>query len=164
MEQQQAEAAAGGQQRSALGKVPAFLKRRKAELEEEKRLAALPPEPTPPPGYRRIADGERLKMLETLRKRRTEVESQIRALPLRIETLGQRRREEDLDKHVAQLEKMLVMFNKPVVFVPADSEPISNIIGQPVGDSADSRELAGVGRGVEKVPNTRIRQPRVRAC
>jgi len=129
-------APAGGQRRPGFGKVPVFVKQRKAELAEEKRKAALPPEPTPPMGYRRIEEAERLMTLETLRQRRKEVEAQIRALPLRIETLGQRQREQDLSKRVAQVEKLLVMFNKPVVFVPEDAEPIRDVGGPLAGAGA----------------------------
>mmetsp|Transcript_16885 Transcript_16885/g.46528 ORF Transcript_16885/g.46528 Transcript_16885/m.46528 type:complete len:120 (-) Transcript_16885:72-431(-) len=85
----------------------------------------MPPEPKAPPGYRHVDEVERLATLETLRQRRAQVEVQIRGLPLRIETVGQRQRERDLHTRVDQLEKLLTMFQKPTVFVPADAEPIS---------------------------------------
>lgn len=93
-------------------------------MAEEQRNAALPSEPQPPPGYRRVAEDERLRTLETLQVRRREVEVEARALPLRIETMGQRRRERELNKRREQLEKLLSMFGQPVVFIPADAEPI----------------------------------------
>eukprot|EP00747_Dinoflagellata_sp_TGD_P024518 gnl/TRDRNA2_/TRDRNA2_130605_c0_seq1.p1 gnl/TRDRNA2_/TRDRNA2_130605_c0~~gnl/TRDRNA2_/TRDRNA2_130605_c0_seq1.p1 ORF type:complete len:311 (+),score=53.91 gnl/TRDRNA2_/TRDRNA2_130605_c0_seq1:51-983(+) len=106
------------------GNVPVYIRRRQAELAEAQRLANLTPEPEPPPGYRKVARHEQLCTVSTLKKRIAEVEKEQRALPLKIETVGQRRREKELTNRVADLGRLLEMFTKPIVFVPADSEPI----------------------------------------
>eukprot|EP00927_Polykrikos_kofoidii_P027042 TRINITY_DN23940_c0_g1_i1.p1 TRINITY_DN23940_c0_g1~~TRINITY_DN23940_c0_g1_i1.p1 ORF type:complete len:354 (+),score=73.69 TRINITY_DN23940_c0_g1_i1:263-1324(+) len=107
-----------------LGKVPLYLVRRKEEAAKAKRRAALPAEPVPPPGYRRVDEEERRSTVSSLKTQRDEVQQGLRKLPFKIETLGQKQRERDLDCRLAQLDRLLGMFEKPVVFVPADSDPI----------------------------------------
>lgn len=111
--------------------LPVYLRRRKRELSEERRRAAEPPEPEPPPGYRRVGAEEQQQAIETLSRRREAVVKSQDKLPFRIETIGQRQREKDLKERLQHLDKLISMFSKPVVFVPADSEPISDVVRPP---------------------------------
>ena len=106
------------------GQVPAYIKKRQAALAEERRLASLPPKPQAPAGYRLVDDEERRMTIEALKQRKVEVERALNALPFKIETPGQQRREKDLLNSLAHVEKLQKMFANPTVFVPEDAGPI----------------------------------------
>lgn len=110
----------GGARHQEYGQVPRYITKRRAEnaAREQERRAAMP-DPECPPGTVRMPEEERIAMLEALQKSAEQVKLQIHRLPLRIETIGQRRRKDALDDKAKEVEEAIAIFSKEKVFVAA---------------------------------------------
>jgi len=101
---------------------PMYLQRVKANVAAEERLIAdrlgfnrnLD---GAPPGCVLLPDCERLDTLARLKKKQEELELQHRRLPLKIETVGQKQRAEELEKELKTVEQGISSFSQPKVFI-----------------------------------------------
>jgi len=114
-------AAAGGVGKRDYGKVPTYLKERRAELEAaaEERRRNMPDEDCPP-GMTMLPEEERVSTLAILTKSLAECKKQLGQMPLLIETHGQRKRQEALDDKMRELEEAIKIFGRDKVFVRED--------------------------------------------
>ena len=103
------------------GEVPGYLRRRQAreEEEEEERLANEPDEDCPE-GMVVMAEEERIDTLEVLEESHAELMAALNALPIRIETLGQRTRKAELEDKLREIEDAIRVFSRSKVFVRAE--------------------------------------------
>ena len=107
---------------SNFGKVPNYLTVTKQALDDKKRQEAesKAPKVSVPEGHRMLPEQERIETIALLEKRKADVEVQIQKLPLRIETDGQKRRQSDLHKRIADIEQAIKFLNKPNVLIKLD--------------------------------------------
>ena len=106
------------QKHDSFGRIPTYLKRmeeekeRQAEVAAEKaRLADIPA------GCRELTEEERVVMLEEGQKKRRSILDELKHLPLRIETLGQRRRKIELEHELTSIESSLEKLTRKTVLI-----------------------------------------------
>lgn len=100
------------------GQVPQYLVQRQAEKhrqeEERRRLAG---DPDCPKGMVVMPEEERVRTLDKLHENLSDCLKQFERLPFVIETISMKRRKEELDRQISDLEKAIKIFSKPKVFV-----------------------------------------------
>mmetsp|Transcript_2149 Transcript_2149/g.3941 ORF Transcript_2149/g.3941 Transcript_2149/m.3941 type:complete len:311 (-) Transcript_2149:143-1075(-) len=100
------------------GKVPKYLIQRQRDLAEKAEMKRrLREEEQVPNGMVLMSEEERLSTLEVLFENRALVEADINKLPLKIETMGQRKRLEALELKLAEIEKAQKLFSKKRVYI-----------------------------------------------
>ena len=103
---------------ASFGRIPGYLSRMKADKErsaqteaEERRLAIIPE------GCREMTQEERLSTMEEARRKRGMILEDLKRLPLRIETLGQRRRKIELEHDLTEIERTLDKLGQKTVLI-----------------------------------------------
>lgn len=92
----------------SFGKVPRYLKRMEEVRVEKENLAAdKARRATIPEGFRYMSVDERETLLNDLESQRNDAMNKLKGLPLRIETLGQRRTKLELDLKLMNLDKTI---------------------------------------------------------
>lgn len=107
--------------RDAAG-IPLYLQRVKASIASEEQLVAQQlglnrREDNAPPGCVLMPDAERLETLGRLHRKKEELEARHMRLPLKIETVGQKSRAEEIEKELKAVEQGIANFSQPKVFV-----------------------------------------------
>jgi hypothetical protein len=119
---------------SSFGRIPKYLLERKeqwAQEEEERRQNA--PDPDCPPGMVLLEEEERLRTLQVLGTSLEEARLRMNRLPLRVETLSQIRRKNELERKLREIEDAIKVFDRTKVYV---AKPPS-IHGDEDGDISD---------------------------
>jgi enkurin domain-containing protein 1 len=103
------------------GAVPSYLVKRKLELEQQKQ-ARLEAERTKhlPKGMVLLSEEERTRTLSTLQRTQTTLLQKLQALPLVVEVLRMRRRKEQLESQLKEVEEAIAIFSRPKVYVAAE--------------------------------------------
>ncbi|KAL4144545.1 hypothetical protein PRNP1_013674 [Phytophthora ramorum] len=102
------------------GRIPKYLLERKeqwAREEDERRRNA--PDPDCPPGMVLLDEDERVRTLSVLHKSLTEAQLRMNSLPLRIETMNQIRRKNELETKLQEIEDAIKVFDRAKVYVAA---------------------------------------------
>jgi hypothetical protein len=93
---------------ASFGRIPGYLTRMRVEKDlqeeaeaEEHRKSSIPE------GCREMTEEERLSTIEEAQRKRSVILEDLKRLPLRIETLGQRRRKIELEHDLTELETTL---------------------------------------------------------
>jgi hypothetical protein len=100
------------------GKVPSYLQNRKnewADAEDERRRNA--PDPNCPAGMCLMPEQERMDTLRTLQGSKAECMHQLERMPFVIETPSMKRKQEDLESKLREIDRAIEVFSKPKVYV-----------------------------------------------
>lgn len=108
--------------RDGYGEVPQYIQERKAEMAEaaRQRQEQEQREEGCPPGMTRMDNAERLETLSVLKKNQRLANQQLAKLPLTIETPSMRRRKDELERKLQQIEEAIKIFSRDVVFIKDD--------------------------------------------
>eukprot|EP00602_Paraphysomonas_sp_CaronLab_P003942 CAMPEP_0185018450 /NCGR_PEP_ID=MMETSP1103-20130426/1168_1 /TAXON_ID=36769 /ORGANISM="Paraphysomonas bandaiensis, Strain Caron Lab Isolate" /LENGTH=292 /DNA_ID=CAMNT_0027548263 /DNA_START=87 /DNA_END=965 /DNA_ORIENTATION=+ len=102
----------------AYGRVPEYLESRKAQwasAEEERRRNA--PDPSCPPGMCVMPESERVQTLDTLQQSKQECLRQLERMPFVVETPSMKRRQDELEGKLREIDKAIEVFSKDKVYV-----------------------------------------------
>eukprot|EP00443_Scrippsiella_acuminata_P098515 CAMPEP_0115623954 /NCGR_PEP_ID=MMETSP0272-20121206/27043_1 /TAXON_ID=71861 /ORGANISM="Scrippsiella trochoidea, Strain CCMP3099" /LENGTH=294 /DNA_ID=CAMNT_0003060191 /DNA_START=27 /DNA_END=908 /DNA_ORIENTATION=- len=100
--------------------IPAYIKARKETMAEQRRAEeAERLKPKLPAGYRQLPAEEVAETLQALQKKRQELETEFRKLPLKIETDSQKRRQKVVLDKIEESDRAIAMFSQPTVLVQA---------------------------------------------
>jgi hypothetical protein len=100
------------------GRVPEYLNRmheakaRAAEDEADRVRKSMIPE-----GCREMTEQERLETIEEGQKKRKQILDELKRLPLRIETLGQRKQKIQLEHELTEIERTLDRLSQKTVLI-----------------------------------------------
>lgn len=103
------------------GRVPEYMVQRKLRREQDEQKAMEEAEAAKiPAGMRRMTREEREETLQILAANKAQLLQQIKNLPLIIETPSMKRRQAALNRQMDDVEKNIVLFGKPTVFIALD--------------------------------------------
>eukprot|EP01060_Flectonema_neradi_P014920 TRINITY_DN21610_c0_g1_i1.p1 TRINITY_DN21610_c0_g1~~TRINITY_DN21610_c0_g1_i1.p1 ORF type:complete len:292 (+),score=63.82 TRINITY_DN21610_c0_g1_i1:74-949(+) len=117
---------AGRTMKATPGKVPAYLEQRKAEIQYEKDLLNQALEEDRrrkqhPPGCKPLTHDEKTEILKALEAKKKDLLSDINRLPMRYDTTSIRKRREDLEHQIRDVESKIGQYSRKVVYVPEEA-------------------------------------------
>ncbi|CDI97146.1 conserved hypothetical protein [Echinococcus multilocularis] len=104
-------------QRVNFGKLPPYLLRRKKEEEKAAARKKAEERSTTPQGYRRMSEEERGDTLRSLEEAHAETLERLTRALIHMSTNGARNLRARLENRLSDLEEMISVFRKPVVFI-----------------------------------------------
>ncbi len=103
------------------GRVPEYLEERKAKWADEQQEARRRmPDPNCPRGMCLMPEEERQSTLAVLTQSKEEAMAQLRRMPFVIETPSQKKRLEQLESKLREIDNALAIFSKPKVYIAID--------------------------------------------
>ncbi|KAL3317203.1 Enkurin domain-containing protein 1 [Cichlidogyrus casuarinus] len=128
----------------SLGQIPDYLVKKR---EDEARTMALREqqklEGDVPAGHTRLPEEQRLETLELLKEAYATTLSQLNHLPLRSDTQHIRKKREDLEKRLVEIEENIDIFSKPKVFIRSDCEQEPSSSQKPKKNSSSYENTLG---------------------
>ena len=78
------------------------------------------PDPDCPKGMKLMPDEERLSTLENLQRSKAEVLQLLDKMPMVLETISARKKQEVFENKLKEIENAISIFKKPKVFIARD--------------------------------------------
>lgn len=102
---------------SSFGKIPSYIKNRKAQAAEAEKLLALQKENDCPIGMVLMPDAERIETLHQLKETNKQLKYQLSHLPIANRTMRTEAKREQLERELLENEQSQVIFTRPKVYV-----------------------------------------------